>query len=356
MVLKDITQTSLDAQQYVKALGQTYNSSNWGDDTNDYQTRSKVRKKARRYRRSVTLVSHDTEKRLQFLQDMESARNQLATFRQEMEGLATQINGISDDLHESKNRVHEIEQDLTETQEDNVNLQVLLERAVKSQKESDVFATQAIRSIHSDLNLVVLENNELQERLSSIEYMQREHKGNAHDTVARMREYVYMLEQAQDTIQLMQETTKYPSAASLTSTISISPPMHDPGLDSRRTSETSSSCISHLTGISVRIEQQPADKQQRSSSITAYPRIIHNRVVFLPSSPALPPRNDLSFIHPRQQHPYFEHKHHHHLLHHHQRRQSHLHHNRSHHQQQQQQQRKRRQTPLPQGLLLLLSD
>jgi hypothetical protein len=48
----------------------------------------------------------------------------------------------------------EIEQDLTETQEDNVNLQVLLERAVKSQKESDVFATQAIRSIHSDLNLV----------------------------------------------------------------------------------------------------------------------------------------------------------------------------------------------------------
>lgn len=180
--------------------------------------------------------------------------------------------------------------------------------------------------------------------------MQREHKGNAHDTVARMREYVYMLEQAQDTIQLMQETTKYPS------TTSISPSMHDLGLEPRRTSDTSSSCISHVTGISVRIEPPPTAKQQRSSSITAYPRIIHNRVVFWPSSPALPPRKDLSFIHPRQQHPYFEHKHHHH----HQRRQINHHHNRSHQQlqqqQQQQQQRKRRQTPLPQGLLLLLSD
>lgn len=50
--------------------------------------------------------------------------------------------------------IDEIEQDLTETQEDNVNLQVLLERAVKSQKESNVFAIQAIRNIHSDLDLV----------------------------------------------------------------------------------------------------------------------------------------------------------------------------------------------------------
>ncbi|KAI8336693.1 hypothetical protein BC941DRAFT_427806 [Chlamydoabsidia padenii] len=341
MVLKDITQTSLNAQHYVDTLsweqGQTY----WGDDINDHLIRTK--KKPRNHRRNITLLSPDTEKRLQFLQDMETARSQLATFRLKMEGLATQINGITDHLHESKNRVHEIEQDLTETQEDNVNLQVLLERAVESQKESDVFATQAIRSIHSDLNLVVLENNELQERLSSIEYMQREHKGNAHDTVARLREYVYMLEQAQDTIQIMQDTTtKYP--------FSLFHNMHGSGLDSHRTNETSS-CITQVTGISLKTTTKQQQQHPRSTSY--HPRIIHNRASFSPSSPVLAPRKDLSFIQPRQQHPYFE-------QHQHKRRQSRSHHwistQQQHRKRQDQYQHKLRQTPLPQGLLLLLSD
>lgn len=51
-------------------------------------------------------------------------------------------------------KIDEIEQDLTETQEDNVNLQVLLEKAVKHQKQSDTFATQIIRTIHSDISSV----------------------------------------------------------------------------------------------------------------------------------------------------------------------------------------------------------
>lgn len=101
--------------------------------------------------------------------------------------------------------IAEIEQDLTATEEVNVNLQVLLERAVKTQKESDVFATQAIRNMYSDLASVVYENNQLQSRLVSIENNQREQKGSVHDIVKRMFEYTQMLEQAQGTIHMLQE-------------------------------------------------------------------------------------------------------------------------------------------------------
>lgn len=102
-------------------------------------------------------------------------------------------------------RAAEIEQDLTATEEVNVNLQVLLERAVKTQKESDVFATQAIRNMYSDLASVVYENNQLQGRLQSIENNQNQQKGSVHDIVKRMFEYTQMLEQAQGTIHMLQE-------------------------------------------------------------------------------------------------------------------------------------------------------
>jgi hypothetical protein len=107
---------------------------------------------------------------MQFLREMEQAREELAEFRRNMAGLVKQMDGIAVDLEKSKDRVcrffviklaitvlislfskAEIEQDLTATEEVNVNLQVLLERAVKTQKESDVFATQAIRNMYSDL-------------------------------------------------------------------------------------------------------------------------------------------------------------------------------------------------------------
>ena len=45
----------------------------------------------------------------------------------------------------------EIEDDLTSTQEVNVDLQVLLENAVKTQKESDGKTTHMIRNMHSNL-------------------------------------------------------------------------------------------------------------------------------------------------------------------------------------------------------------
>ncbi|CAO3662627.1 unnamed protein product [Rhizopus microsporus] len=101
--------------------------------------------------------------------------------------------------------IAEIEQDLTATEEVNVNLQVLLEKAVKSQKESDVCATQTIRNMYTELASVVYENNQLQSRLASLESHQREQVGNVYDITRRMQEYTHMLEQAQGTIHMLQE-------------------------------------------------------------------------------------------------------------------------------------------------------
>ncbi|GAA5796501.1 hypothetical protein HPULCUR_001873 [Helicostylum pulchrum] len=160
----------------------------------------------------------DATERIQFLREMEQAREELAEFRRNMEGLVKQMDGISVDLEKSKDRVSEIEQDLTATEEVNVNLQVLLERAVKTQKESDVFATQAIRNMYSDLASVVYENSQLQGRLVSIENHQREQEGSVHDVIKRMFEYTQMLEQAQGTIHMLQEPRLVKSTTSSSST------------------------------------------------------------------------------------------------------------------------------------------
>lgn len=55
--------------------------------------------------------------------------------------------------------IDEIEKGLTATQEVNVNLQVLLERAVNNQRESDVHATRAMRHIHTNLATVSKERD-----------------------------------------------------------------------------------------------------------------------------------------------------------------------------------------------------
>ncbi|KAI8639920.1 hypothetical protein BD408DRAFT_348979, partial [Parasitella parasitica] len=190
--------------------------------------------------------SLDPTERIQFLREMEQAREDLAEFRRNMAGLVEQMDGIAVDLEKSKDRVcklSEIEQDLTATEEVNVNLQVLLERAVKTQRESDVFATQAIKNMYSDLASVVYENSQLQGRLKSIENQQKEQKGSVHDIVKRMFEYTQMLEQAQGTIHMLQEPRLVKRASIAPTTTS----------DSRRTSlvsfydDDNSSIVSNLT-------------------------------------------------------------------------------------------------------------
>lgn len=161
----------------------------------------------------------DPQERLLFLKEMERAREDMAEFKKNMTMLVEQMNTISTDLENSKDRVSEIEHDLTITQEVNVNLQVLLEKAVKAQRESDTTATQTIRNMYSKLALVVYENNQLQGRLTLLEKHQKTQQGNVHHAAKRIDEYTQMLEQAQGTIHLLQEP-KSPLSSRRTSTTS----------------------------------------------------------------------------------------------------------------------------------------
>ncbi|KAG1456070.1 hypothetical protein G6F56_006918 [Rhizopus delemar] len=101
----------------------------------------------------------------------------------------------------SENRVQEIEQDITATQEVNVNLQVILERAVNKQKETDVYATRTMKNIHSNLATVVYETGQLRGRLTCIANYQRQQQGNVIDVAERIREYSQLLEEAIHSIQ-----------------------------------------------------------------------------------------------------------------------------------------------------------
>ncbi|KAG2230029.1 hypothetical protein INT48_007060 [Thamnidium elegans] len=199
----------------------------------------------------------DATERIQFLREMEQAREELAEFRRNMEGLVKQMDGISVDLEKSKDRVSEIEQDLTATEEVNVNLQVLLERAVKTQKESDVFATQAIRNMYSDLASVVYENSQLQGRLVSIENHQREQEGSVHDVIKRMFEYTQMLEQAQGTIHMLQE----PRLVKSTTSSSTSTSRRNSVMSFYNTDDDDLSVVSSSTKRSNYIQSPPLGPQ-----------------------------------------------------------------------------------------------
>lgn len=87
---------------------------------------------------------------------------------------------------------------------------MLLERTVNIQRESDVYATRAMRHIHTNLATVVYETGQLKGRISTIADYQKQHQGSVMDVAERMREYTHMLEQAQGTIQSLQEPSVSP--------------------------------------------------------------------------------------------------------------------------------------------------
>ncbi|KAI9313214.1 hypothetical protein BX666DRAFT_1834175, partial [Dichotomocladium elegans] len=145
------------------------------------------------------LDDHESEN---LAREIDRARQDLLRFRSEMEGLAKQMDGMAIDLESSKDRVMEIEHNIMTTQEVNVDLQVLVENALRTQKESDGKTTNLIRHMHSNLANIAYENSQLQERLASIELHQQKHYGTVVDVGEKMREYAQMLEQAQGTLQV----------------------------------------------------------------------------------------------------------------------------------------------------------
>ncbi|CDH52713.1 hypothetical protein RO3G_14505 [Lichtheimia corymbifera JMRC:FSU:9682] len=230
----------------------------------------------------------DDQEHENLMRDVEQAKQELHRFRSEMEGLAKQIDGMALDLKDSKDRVSnytqklvEIEHDLTTTQEVNVDLQVLLENAVRTQKESDGKTTHVIRHMHSNLANIVYENSQLQERLESIEQHQQKHHGTASNVGEKMREYANMLEQAQDTLHVLR--THRPSSRPVVRSrddIIRALSIQD-GYGSRRASEVSSVYMTddeEVLSIASRKQSEstaitapsptPSEQQARSRSIS----------------------------------------------------------------------------------------
>ncbi|KAG0183061.1 hypothetical protein DFQ28_005026 [Apophysomyces sp. BC1034] len=214
----------------------------------------------------------------EFLLEIGQIKDQLMRFRNEMDGLAKQMDGMAVDLELTA----EIEDDLTATQEVNVNLQVLLERAVTRQKESDVFATRAVRHMHADLASVVKENSQLQSRMAMIANYQREHQGNLSDVVRKMQEYAEMLGQAQGTIQMLQEPR-----ASLRAQDQVMLSLAI-GNDSRRVSDVSS--CSYGTNMSGRKETQQTPLVSPETAELYRHRIIRKRTSLPGVSPTMQPK------------------------------------------------------------------
>ncbi|KAI8879898.1 hypothetical protein K501DRAFT_287168 [Backusella circina FSU 941] len=189
-------------------------TNNWATQDNSRFDQNESSEKPRHYREKLCasystpitgVESSSFDERNRLLKDIGQVRRDIARFRSEMDGLAKQMDGMEFDLEDSKDRVREIEEGLTATQEVNVNLQVLLERAVSKQKENDVNATRAMRHIHSNLATVVYETGQLRGRLSTIATCQKQYTGSVTDVAERMREYTHMLEQARGTIQSLEK-------------------------------------------------------------------------------------------------------------------------------------------------------
>ncbi|KAI7871962.1 uncharacterized protein EV154DRAFT_529517 [Mucor mucedo] len=187
-----------------------------------------------------------------------------------MNGLAKQMDGMEIDLNHSKDRVREIEKGLTATQEVNVNLQVLLEKTVNKQRESDVYATRAMRHIHTNLATVVYETGQLKGRISTIADYQKQHQGSVLDVAERMREYTHMLEQAQGTIQSLQE----PIASSPRDDSSLmrnysSSEDEEEDEDDKKTDSSCSSSVNNLDLYRHRIIKKRASNPEVATPIIA---------------------------------------------------------------------------------------
>ncbi|KAG1357764.1 hypothetical protein G6F62_001318 [Rhizopus arrhizus] len=159
---------------------------------------------------STPLKKHtiDPQERVQFLKEMEKTRKEFKELKKNMNQLMEEMDSLSLKLKTSKERVFEIEQDLTTREEVNVDLQVVLENAIQTQKESDTCAQQTIRNAYARLVSVIHDNNRLQGKVSTLEDDQKRQQGRVDDITKRMQEYTKMLEQAQGTIRLLQKSSE----------------------------------------------------------------------------------------------------------------------------------------------------
>ncbi|RUP48521.1 hypothetical protein BC936DRAFT_144454 [Jimgerdemannia flammicorona] len=153
-----------------------------------------------------------TEQKMYMNKELDMARRELRRFRKELDGLSGQLNDMANDMVDSRGRagsyakkLAEVEHNLTTTQEMNVNLQNLLEKALNTQKQSNANTTHVVRNIQSDLTRVVQENDRLRSRIAELEEHQSDCENKLAEMIDKAKEYASLLEQAQDTIHTLSE-------------------------------------------------------------------------------------------------------------------------------------------------------
>ncbi|KAI7864787.1 hypothetical protein BDF14DRAFT_1731607, partial [Spinellus fusiger] len=146
----------------------------------------------------------DPVQRLCFLRDMNKTREALARFKGDIHGLEQDIQSMALAVVSLFICALEIGQDLTAAQEVNVNLQVLLEKSMTSQKEAEGHAAHTIKSLSSSLVNVVQQSHHLGGRVACIESRQHKQQRSIHKMNRNMKEYAEMLGQARNTLEMLQ--------------------------------------------------------------------------------------------------------------------------------------------------------
>lgn len=152
------------------------------------------------------------EERNRLRQQLSEAMRELERFHKEMDGLSVQLNDMAVEMTESQTKVGvyskrlaEVEHTLATTQEMNVNLQILLEKALNSQKQSNASTNHVVRNIQSDISKVLNENSRLRKKINELEEYQAHCENKLVQLVDQAKEYASLLQQAQDAIYQMNE-------------------------------------------------------------------------------------------------------------------------------------------------------
>ncbi|KAI9287917.1 hypothetical protein BC943DRAFT_179519 [Umbelopsis sp. AD052] len=152
------------------------------------------------------------EERNKLRAELDEATRELTRFHKEMESVSVQLNDMAAEMAESQSKVGvyskrlaEVEHSLTTTQEMNVNLQILLEKALNSQKQSNASTNHVVRNIQSDVSKVLNENNRLRNRINELEEYQTHCEKKLVKLVDQSKEYAHLLQQAQDAIYQMNQ-------------------------------------------------------------------------------------------------------------------------------------------------------
>ncbi|KAL1923881.1 uncharacterized protein VTP21DRAFT_6916 [Calcarisporiella thermophila] len=116
--------------------------------------------------------NRNEQAKLRLNKELESARRELTLLSAQFNDMAAELNDNRNKVKFYAKRLAEVEQNLAQTQEQNVNLQILLEKAMNTQKQSSSSTTHTVKTIQVDMNKLIQENEHLRSHISELESRQ----------------------------------------------------------------------------------------------------------------------------------------------------------------------------------------